>query len=88
MSCVVITGSSTALGLMAGQLLLVEQGHQVLLHGRDQARTRRDAPALPQAQAVVLGDLSSIAGARSAEEQVNQRPALALCRCWRAVRWR
>jgi NAD(P)-dependent dehydrogenase (short-subunit alcohol dehydrogenase family) len=35
MSRAFISGSSTGLGLMAGQLL-VEQGHQVVLHGRNQ----------------------------------------------------
>ena len=35
MSRVLITGSSTGLGFMAGQLL-VEQGHKVILHARNQ----------------------------------------------------
>lgn len=68
---VFITGSSTGLGLMAGQLL-VEQGHQVVLHARSEARADDARRALPQAEAVVVGDLSSIAGARHVAEQVNK----------------
>jgi NAD(P)-dependent dehydrogenase (short-subunit alcohol dehydrogenase family) len=37
MARVFITGSSTGLGLMAGQLL-IEQGHEVVLHGRTRDR--------------------------------------------------
>ena len=38
MARVFTTGSSDGLGLMAGKLL-IEQGHEVVLHGRNQART-------------------------------------------------
>ena len=46
MARVFVTGSSTGLGLMAGELL-VEQGHRVVLHARNQARAddARRAPA-------------------------------------------
>lgn len=37
MAKVFITGSSDGLGLMAGRLL-VEQGHAVVLHARNEAR--------------------------------------------------
>ena len=70
MSRVFISGSSTGLGLMAGQLL-VEQGHQVVLHARNKARADDTRRSLPQADAVVFGDLMSIAGTRSVAEQVN-----------------
>jgi NAD(P)-dependent dehydrogenase (short-subunit alcohol dehydrogenase family) len=75
MSRVFISGSSTGLGLMAGELL-VEQGHGVVLHARSEARAQGARKALPQVEAVVVGDLSSIAGSRSVAEQVN-----ALGRC-------
>jgi NAD(P)-dependent dehydrogenase (short-subunit alcohol dehydrogenase family) len=55
---------------MAGELL-VEQGHRVVLHARNQPRADDTRRALPQAEAVVLGDLSTVAGARSVAEQVN-----------------
>jgi NAD(P)-dependent dehydrogenase (short-subunit alcohol dehydrogenase family) len=68
---VFITGSSTGLGLMAGQLL-VEQGHQVVLHARNERRADDARQALPGVESVVVGDLSSIAGARNVAEQVNK----------------
>jgi NAD(P)-dependent dehydrogenase (short-subunit alcohol dehydrogenase family) len=71
MSRIFITGSSEGLGLMAGQLL-VEQGHQVVLHARNQARAEDARRELPEAQAVVIGDVSTIAATRSVAEQVNK----------------
>ena len=71
MSRIFITGSSEGLGLMAGQLL-VEQGHQVVLHGRNAARAEAARRALPQAEAVVEGDVISIAGTRQVAEQANR----------------
>jgi NAD(P)-dependent dehydrogenase (short-subunit alcohol dehydrogenase family) len=71
MARVFVTGSSTGLGLMAGELL-VAQGHRVVLHARNQARADEARRALPQAEAVVLGDLSSVAGARSVADEVNR----------------
>ena len=56
---------------MAGQLL-VEQGHKVILHARNQTRADDTCRALPQASAVIIGDLSSIAGARVIAEQANR----------------
>ena len=75
MSRVFITGSSDGLGLMAGRLLAAD-GHSVTLHARNQARAddTRAAPsqaALPQADGVVIGDLSSIAGMRQVAAQAN-----------------
>jgi NAD(P)-dependent dehydrogenase (short-subunit alcohol dehydrogenase family) len=71
MSRIFITGSSEGLGLMAGQLL-VEQGHQVVLHARNPTRADDTRRALPQTKAIVVGDLSTIAGAREIAEQVNR----------------
>lgn len=70
MSRIVITGSSTGLGLMAGQLL-AEQGHQLVLHARNAERAEETRRALPSAEAVVEGDLETIAGARDVARQVN-----------------
>jgi NAD(P)-dependent dehydrogenase (short-subunit alcohol dehydrogenase family) len=71
MSRIFITGSSTGLGLMAGRLL-VEQGHEVVLHARNQARAEDARRALPQTEAIVMGDLLTIAGARGVADQVNK----------------
>lgn len=69
MARIFITGSTTGLGLMAGELL-AQQGHQVVLHARDVAKAKE--PALRVAEAVVIGDLLSIAGTRDVATQVNR----------------
>ena len=71
MAVVFITGSSDGLGLMAARLL-ISQGHEVLLHGRNEARSRDALAAVSGAQGVVSGDLSTIAGARTVADQVNK----------------
>jgi NAD(P)-dependent dehydrogenase (short-subunit alcohol dehydrogenase family) len=71
MSRIFISGSSTGLGLMAGELL-VQQGHQVVLHARNAARAEDARLALPRAEAVVEGDLDTIAGAKAVAERVNK----------------
>jgi hypothetical protein len=55
---VFITGSSDGLGLMAAQLL-IDQGHEVVLHGRNKGRSRDAFAAAPGALGVVSGDLST-----------------------------
>jgi len=70
MARVFITGSADGLGRMAAQLL-IEQGHSVVLHARNQKRGQEAMAAVPGVQTVVVGDLSSIAGVRTVAEQVN-----------------
>ena len=70
MSRVLITGSTEGLGLMAARLL-ADDGHSVTLHARSAARAEDARAALPAARAVVVGDLSSIAGMRQVAEQAN-----------------
>jgi NAD(P)-dependent dehydrogenase (short-subunit alcohol dehydrogenase family) len=55
---------------MAAQLL-IEQGHNVVLHARNQARGEQAMTGVPGAEAVVIGDLTSIAQTRNVAEQVN-----------------
>jgi NAD(P)-dependent dehydrogenase (short-subunit alcohol dehydrogenase family) len=71
MSRIFITGSADGLGQMAARLL-VGQGHQVVLHARNAERAREAMTAVPGAEAVVTGDLSSIAETRSVAEQANR----------------
>ena len=71
MAKVFISGSSTGLGLMTARLL-VEQGHEVVLHGRTAARSADARRELTQALDVVTGDLSTVRGAREVAEQVNR----------------
>ncbi len=71
MSRIFISGSSTGLGLMAAERL-TEQGHQVVLHARNPARASDAHRALPKAEAVVIGDLETIAGAKNVAAEVNK----------------
>jgi NAD(P)-dependent dehydrogenase (short-subunit alcohol dehydrogenase family) len=66
-----ITGSSGGLGRMAAQLL-IEQGHGVVLHARNEQRGREALSAVPGAETVVIGDLTSIAQTRNVADQVNR----------------
>src|ERR1700689_4359250 len=70
MARVFITGSSDGLGRMAAQLL-VEQGHSVVLHARNEQRGQEAMSAVPGAETAVIGDLTSIAQTRKVAEDVN-----------------
>jgi NAD(P)-dependent dehydrogenase (short-subunit alcohol dehydrogenase family) len=70
MARVFITGSSDGLGLMAGRLL-IEEGHSVIAHARSEQRAGQTRTALPGAEQVVTGDLSSIEQTRGVADQVN-----------------
>lgn len=71
MSRVFITGSADGLGKMAARLL-VDAGHQVVLHARNAARADDALKAVPKAEAALTGDLSSIAAMLALAGQVNQ----------------
>ena len=71
MARVLVTGSSDGLGLMAATLL-IEQGHQVVLHGRNDRRSRDAVAAAAGAEGAVSGDLSTIAGARTVAQAANK----------------
>ncbi len=59
MSRVLITGSADGLGLMAGRLLL-DEGHEVVLHARNESRAADTRAAAPGAADVLVGDLAGI----------------------------
>ena len=71
MARVFITGSSDGLGLMAARVL-IEQGHEVVVHGRNEGRSRDAVTAAAGTRGAVTGDLSTIAGARTVADQVNK----------------
>src|SRR5436190_4371449 len=71
MARVFITGSSDGLGLMAARLL-INEGHAVVLHGRNEGRSRDALAAAAGAAGVVSGDLSTIAGTRRVAQEVNR----------------
>ena len=70
MARIFITGSSDGLGLMTGQAL-ADQGHEVVLHARSDARATDAKKSLPEAEAVVVGDLASIAETKDLAAQAN-----------------
>jgi len=71
MARIFITGSADGLGLMAARLL-VANGHQVVLHGRNQSRAKEALSNVPGAVTAVVGDLSSLAETKHVSEQVNE----------------
>src|ERR1700680_4799290 len=68
---VFITGSSDGLGLMAARLL-IDKGNEVVLHGRNEGRSRDALAAAAGTGGAVSGDLSTIAGARTVADEVNK----------------
>ena len=70
MARIFITGSADGLGLMAAELL-AGQGHAVVLHARSEARADEARSALPRAEAVLVGDVSTVAAMRSVADQAN-----------------
>src|SRR5262245_39171680 len=71
MARVFITGSADGLGFLAGRAL-VEAGHRVVLHARNPSRADETSQRLPAAEAVVVGDLASLAQTRALAEDVNR----------------
>jgi len=70
MARIFITGSADGLGLLAARSL-VDLGHRVVLHGRDEARGRQALEKVPGAESVLTADLSSIDDTRILAEKVN-----------------
>jgi NAD(P)-dependent dehydrogenase (short-subunit alcohol dehydrogenase family) len=70
MARIFISGSSSGLGLMAGEQL-ISLGHHVVLHARNADRAEATLHALPAAEAVVVGDVETIAGTKDVATQVN-----------------
>lgn len=71
MARILITGSADGLGKAAAKLL-VARGHAVTLHARSDARGAEAMAAVPGAEGVVIGDLSTLAGMRQAAEQAGK----------------
>ncbi|TCN43032.1 NAD(P)-dependent dehydrogenase (short-subunit alcohol dehydrogenase family) [Kribbella orskensis] len=71
MSRILITGSADGLGLMAAERLL-DEGHEVVLHARNESRARDARATLPGASGVLTGDVSSIAETKDLARQANE----------------
>jgi NAD(P)-dependent dehydrogenase (short-subunit alcohol dehydrogenase family) len=70
-----ITGSADGLGRMAANLL-VQQGHTVIVHGRNEARAKDALKAVPGAGKALSADLSNIKETIHLAEQVNKLGSL------------
>jgi NAD(P)-dependent dehydrogenase (short-subunit alcohol dehydrogenase family) len=66
-----ITGSADGLGRAAAQTLL-EQGHEVVVHARDQERLTAVRDLIDRGAAAVAGDLSDLDETRGVADQVNR----------------
>lgn len=70
MADIFITGSSEGLGALAAKAL-IDQGHQVVLHARNELRAGEVLAQLPGAAHVLVGDLSDIEQTRELALKVN-----------------
>ncbi|TDC67772.1 SDR family NAD(P)-dependent oxidoreductase [Streptomyces hainanensis] len=71
MARVFVTGSTTGLGLGATRQLL-DEGHEVTLHARDDRRAAELAESLGRDARVVVGDLADTGETDAVAEQVNR----------------
>jgi NAD(P)-dependent dehydrogenase (short-subunit alcohol dehydrogenase family) len=70
MARVLVTGSADGLGQLAARLMVAAK-HRVVLHARNSERASEALEAVPGAETVVVGDLSSIRETRDIADQVN-----------------
>ncbi|MEQ9166298.1 MAG: SDR family NAD(P)-dependent oxidoreductase [Fulvivirga sp.] len=71
MARIFITGSADGLGQLAAKQL-VNEGHEVVLHARNDARGKEALAAVLGAQSVLTGDLSSIEDTKQLADKVNR----------------
>lgn len=64
MARVFVTGSADGIGRQSARMLVAD-GHQVVLHARNEERAKVAAEAVPGAAATVIGDLASLAQTRA-----------------------
>jgi NAD(P)-dependent dehydrogenase (short-subunit alcohol dehydrogenase family) len=71
MSRIFITGSADGLGQMAARLL-VQDGHRVVLHARNEKRAAQALAAVPGAETALAGDLASMEQTKELAGQANK----------------
>lgn len=71
MARIFITGSSDGLGLLAAKKLISE-GHRVICHARNEARSKELVEKLPVAETVLHGDLSKIQETKKLAKKANE----------------
>ena len=70
MARVLVTGSTTGLGLAAARTLL-DAGHDVIVHARNRRARRHLGPLRDACAGVVIGDLADLDATRTMAESVN-----------------
>lgn len=70
MARIFITGSSDGIGLHAAQRL-IEKGHKVTLHARNEERAATTKAAAPGAEGILVADLRSIPAIKQLAEDAN-----------------
>ena len=70
MARIFVTGSADGLGKLAARRM-VEDGHRVVLHARNDKRAKEALAGVPGAETAIAGDLSSIAECKRIAERVN-----------------
>lgn len=70
MARILITGSSAGLGQLAAESL-INQGHQVVLHARNEQRAQDTWESLPDASEVLTGDLARMEETKQLAADVN-----------------
>jgi NAD(P)-dependent dehydrogenase (short-subunit alcohol dehydrogenase family) len=71
MAKIFITGSADGLGLFAATAL-INQGHQVVLHARNEHRAAEAKTKAPGAESILVADLSSIEETKKLATAVNE----------------
>lgn len=72
MARIFVTGSSDGIGQHIARSL-VAQGHSVTLHARNTSRAETAMAAVPGAEAVLIGDLSSVAQMKALAAEANKK---------------
>ena len=70
MSKIFITGSSDGLGQLAAKQL-IKEGHQVVLHARNEKRAEDAREAVPEAIDTLIGDLSDREATKALADKIN-----------------
>lgn len=71
MARIFITGSADGLGQLAA-IRLVQQGHEVVLHARNAERAKEAMSKVPNAQQVLIADLSDMNETKQLAEEANK----------------
>jgi len=71
MKKILITGSADGLGQLAA-IELVKQGHEVILHARNESRAKEALAKVPGAKTALSGDLSDMEQTKRLADKVNR----------------